>query len=306
MPGTTMRDRFIQVVDKVLTERQDTVVVLADIGVSQFRAAGALDRHAERIINVGIREQLQVSFAAGLAKEGFKPIVHTYAPFLVERPFEQLKLDFGHQGLAGVFVSVGASFDSTASGRTHHAPEDVALVSTLPGWQIHVPGHPDEVEHALMMALRSERPAYVRLSEESNSAGREVSNGAMTVERRGADGAPVVIAVGPRLDAALEAVAGLDVTVLYATTVRPLDHTTLRRFAGTDVVLIEPYLAGTSASQVTAALPDRPHRLLCLGIKEPELRKYGTIAEHNAAHGLDAAGLRKSIEAFLAQATTRA
>ena len=84
MTTATMRDAFIQVTDDILSERHDVAVVLADIGVSQFRAAGVLDRHPDRILNVGIREQLLVGFAAGLAKEGIRPILHTYAPFLVK------------------------------------------------------------------------------------------------------------------------------------------------------------------------------------------------------------------------------
>lgn len=294
-----MRDSFINTTDQLLAERPDTAVVLADIGVSQFREAGVLDRHPGRVLNVGIREQLQISFAAGLAKEGIRPIVHTYAPFLIERPFEQIKLDFGHQGVHGVLVSVGASYDSTVSGRTHQAPEDVALMATLPGWQIHVPGHADEVETLLSGAASGNESAYIRLSEESNSSSRKVTSGEMSVERCGSEGAPVVIAVGPKLDPTLEAVSGMDVTVLYATTVRPFDSETLRKYAATNIVLVEPYLAATSASEISAALVDRPHRLLSLGVERKELRNYGTIADHNAAHGLDAVSLRVRISEFL-------
>ncbi len=299
MVTASMRDSFISTADQLLSERQDTAVVLADIGVSQFREAGVLDRHPDRILNVGIREQLQVSFAAGLAKEGIRPIVHTYAPFLVERPYEQIKLDFGHQGVTGVFISVGASYDSTVSGRTHQAPEDVALMATLPDWQIHVPGHADEAAQLILSAANSEHSSYVRLSEESNSSGRSVNTGKMSVEKRGSGGAPVVVAVGPKLDPTLEAVANMDVTVLYATTVRPFDTDTLRSVAGQNVVLIEPYLEGTSAQEVSAALSDTPHRLLSIGVQRKELRNYGTIADHNAAHGLDPASLRERITRFI-------
>jgi transketolase len=65
------------------------------------------------------------------------------------------------------------------------------------------------------------------------------------------------------------------------------------------VVLVEPYLAGTSAGAVTEALSDVPHRVLGLGVGRAELRKYGTMAEHIAAHGLDPAGLRPRIAGFL-------
>jgi transketolase len=294
-----MRNTFIQTTDRILSERPDVALVLADISLPLFRDAGVLDRHPDRIFNVGIREQLQVGFAAGLAKEGIKPILHTYAPFLIEHPFEQIKLDFGHQGMAGTFVSIGASYDLASSGRTHQTPGDVSLIATLPGWSIHVPGHADEAGQLLQDAVTSNESAYVRLSVESNVTGRRVTDGRMVVVRRGSEGTAVVVAVGPKLDPTLEAVANLDVTVLYATTVRPFDHDTLRGVVGTDVILVEPYLEGTSAAEVSHALVDTPHRLLSLGVKRKELRNYGSIADHNAAHGLDAAGLRGRISEFL-------
>jgi transketolase len=64
-------------------------------------------------------------------------------------------------------------------------------------------------------------------------------------------------------------------------------------------VLVEPYLAGTSAAEVSVALADRPHRLLSLGVPNAEFRHYGRPAEHRAAHGLDAAGIRASLERFV-------
>jgi transketolase len=109
-----------------------------------------------------------------------------------------------------------------------------------------------------------------------------------------------VIAVGPLADEVVEATLGLDVTVLYAATVRPFDGETLRDTLRTpDVVLVEPYLAGTSVPAVARALSGVRHRVLGLGVGREELRRYGTPAEHDAAHGLDAASLRASITAFL-------
>lgn len=78
----------------------------------------------------------------------------------------------------------------------------------------------------------------------------------------------------------------------------------VERAATTDVILVEPYYAGTSAHEVAAALFDVRHRLLSLGVGRRDLRRYGTAAEHDAAHGLDAAGLRRSINDFL-EAPTR-
>lgn len=104
-----------------------------------------------------------------------------------------------------------------------------------------------------------------------------------------------VVAVGPLLSRTLEAVRDLDVTVLYATTVRPFDAEMFLGAAGADVILVEPYLAGTSAATVSRLLAHRPHRLLALGVEQLELRRYGSPADHQH-HGLDSAGLRARIE----------
>ena len=289
---TTMRKRFYERATRALDDDPRAAIVLAEIGVSE------LPRH-ERVFNVGIREQLMIGVAAGLAFEGLRPVVHSYAPFVVERPYEQIKLDLGHQDVGAVLVSTGASYDGSQSGRTHQAPGDVALLSALPGWTIHVPGHPDELEDALARALAGDDRVYIRMSEESNAA--PVSADGLTVLRRGSQAAPVVVAVGPALDETLAATSDLDATVAYLATVRPFDAGGLGALAGdgADVVLVEPYLAGTSAAEVAAALADRRHRLLSLGVANVELRRYGSGRDHRTAHGLDAAGIRRSFTGFL-------
>ena len=287
---TTMRDRFYRLAAQALDDDPSVAMVFAEIGVAE------MPRHP-RLFNVGIREQLMIGVAAGLALEGMRPVVHSYTPFLVERPYEQLKLDLGHQDLGAVLVSTGASYDASSSGRTHQAPEDVAAVAALPGWTIEVPGHADELERAFRRALAHDGRVYIRLSLETNAA--PVEGDGLTVLRRGGDDAPLVVAVGPALEETLAAVTDLDATVAYLSTVRPFDRAGLRAaLRGTDVVLVEPYLAGTSAAEVARALVDRPHRLLALGVEIPELRRYGTPAEHRAAQGLDAAGIRASLDAF--------
>ncbi|MFE9817726.1 transketolase [Streptomyces sp. NBC_00236] len=296
----TMRDRFIATTTRLLDEDPRLALVLAEISRDGF---GRAERdHPDRVVNVGIREQLLVGAGAGMALTGMRPIVHTFASFLVERPFEQVKLDFGHQGVGGVLVSAGASYDWPAGGFTHMAPGDVALMDTLDGWTIHVPGHPDEAETLLREAAAGDGRVYVRLSLQSNDRARPVGGaGGFTTVREGTGG--VVIAVGPMLDNVLAATEGLDVTVLYATTVRPFDARGLRRAAGdratADVVIVEPYLAGTSTGPANDALAALPHRILGLGVAREELRRYGQMDEHLAAHGLDPRGLRDRISGFL-------
>jgi len=293
-----MRTVFAETAAALLDEDPLAAVVLAEISVDMFGKAAA--RHPDRVLNVGIREQLMVSVGGGLALAGMRPIVHTYAPFLVERAYEQIKLDLAHQGVHAVLVSIGASYDAARAGRTHQAPEDVALLDSVPGFSVVVPGHPAEVGALLREAFGAMEAGstYLRLSTEANREARPVWPG-LQVVRSGRRA--VVVAVGPMLSPVLEAVADVDVTIAYATTVRPFDAVGLRSLEGGSgaVVLVEPYLAGTSAFEVSSALSSRPHRLLSLGVPRGELRRYGTPADHAAAHGLDAAGIRRSVTGFL-------
>jgi transketolase len=289
------RRQFARTVTDLLAEDLSAALVYAEISARFF--GQAVRAHPDRVVNVGIREQLLVNVGAGMALTGLRPVVHTFGTFLVERAFEQVKLGFGHQGVGGVLVGGGGSFDAAGAGRTHQAPGDVALMDTLPGAVIHAPGTAAETDEVLRRAVADDGLHYVRIVEQTNA---ETFPGAgLHVVRRGAGA--TVVALGPVLDEVLAATAGRDVTVLYAHSVRPFDAATFRGVLATpDVVLVEPWLAGTSARCVADALVDVPHRLLALGTRRTELRHYGTPAEHQRAHGLDAAGLRRSLDAFLA------
>jgi len=294
-----MRARFYAELDPVLDAQPDAVVVLAVIGAEG--AAPAAARHPGRVIDVGIREQALVGVAGGLALAGLRPIVHTYAPFLVERAYEQLKLDLGHQDVGALLVSTGASYDASTAGRTHQAPADVALVSALPGWEVHVPGHEDELAGIVRREAATTRRVYVRMSALQNDRAYPVDGRLHLVRDAGGD-APLVVAVGPLLGPALEAARDLPVRVAYTATPHPLDTAGLRDLAGGTPVLavVEPYLEGTSAAQVSAALADRPSRVHHVGVpRDAELRRYGTPRDHAAAHGLDAAGIRRRVKELL-------
>ncbi|MGW5696925.1 transketolase, partial [Streptomyces asiaticus] len=84
----TMRERFASVVSRLLDDDPRLAVVLAEIGKDGFTDAARA--HPDQVINVGIREQLLVGVGGGLALTGMRPILHTFASFLVERPFEQV------------------------------------------------------------------------------------------------------------------------------------------------------------------------------------------------------------------------
>ncbi len=298
MSAPSPRRQFAATTTSLLDERADVALVWAEISGQYF--GDAVRRHPERVVNVGIREQLLVDVGAGMALAGMRPVVHTIGSFLVERAFEQVKLGFAHQGVGGVLVGSGGSFDVAAGGRTHQSPGDVALLDTVPGMHVHAPGTAAETDDVLRRAVAGTGLHYVRVVEQVNDAAFP-ADGRLHVVRRGRGA--TVVALGPVLDAVLSATADRDVSVLYSATVRPLDVATLVDVACAqpvpEVVLVEPWYAGTSAGVVADALRDRPSRLLALGVRREELRRYGTPAEHVAAHGLDAPGLRASLGAFL-------
>lgn len=295
--GLSMREQAGETAADLLDEDPRVAVVLAEISTGQFERA--LHAHPDRAVNVGIMEQTMVGVAAGFAMEGFLPIVHTITPFLVERPLEQIKLDFGYQGLQGTFVSVGGSYDYTSEGFTHHSPGDVQVMLTVPGMEVLAPGAPGELDRLLRATYADGRPTYLRTSTANNADARPVGFGRLDVIRRGADA--TVIAVGPMLDRTLAAVEGMDVTVLYVTTVSPFDADGFAREAGDApaVISVAPFLEGTLTPLLVPALAHRPSRFESIGIGRDVLREYGTAQDHDRARGLDTAGIRERISRFI-------
>ncbi|MCD2190329.1 transketolase family protein [Actinomycetospora soli] len=270
----TMREAFLRATADAIDTDDRTVLVLADISAGADPVPDLARRHPGHVVNVGIREQLMLGVAGGLALTGLRPVVHSYAPFLVERPYESLKLDLGHQDVGAVLVSIGASYDQPGIGRTHEAPEDVAVVDTLPGWTIHVPGHPEEAYRLVHGSICGTDRVYVRLSSEANAAPHH-GDGLQTIREGSRD--DVVVAVGPTLDRVLAADRFRGATVLYTSTVRPFDADGLRAAVGPvpTVTMVEPYLEGTSARVIAEALSDRPHRTVMIGHPREESHRYG-------------------------------
>lgn len=293
MSGLSMRERAGETAADLLDEDPRVALVLAEISTGQF--GRALRTHPDRAVNVGIMEQTMVGVAAGFAMEGFLPVVHTITPFLVERPLEQIKVDFGYQGLGGTFVSVGGSYDYTSEGFTHHSPGDVQVMLTVPGMEVLVPGAPDELDRLFRATYADGHPTYLRTGTATNAASRPVEVGRLDVIRRGRSA--TVIAVGPMLDRTLEAVEGFDVMVLYVTSVSPFDADGLAREAADApaVISVTPFLEGTLTPSLAQALAHRPSRFLSIGVGREVLREYGTPQDHDRARGLDVGGIRERI-----------
>lgn len=294
--SVTMRQQMSRTIRDVMEGDERLVVVLASISAEYFKES----RFPERIINVGIMEQAMISVGAGLAMEGLIPVMHSIAPFLIERPFEQIKDDFCYQQLGGNFISIGASYDYSSDGMTHYGPGDVQLMLSLPGMQIVVPGTPAEFDHLFRETYANGSPTYFRLGMASNAADQPASFGKMSVVRRGTTA--TIIAVGPMLERTLDAVAAMDVTVLYCATITPFDGETLRSIcAGGKIVLVEPYYSGALVPAICEAMGPLPVSILPIGVPREIISRYGTPQQHDEALGLTPPGIHRQIERFLAE-----
>lgn len=273
-----MRQQFPLSVLETMDNDDKVVVLLGDIGVWSFHKAK--EKYPERVYNIGILEQATISLAAGMSKVGLIPVVHTIAPFLVERAYEQIKVDFGYQNIGGNFISVGASNDYSGLGYTHYCPADVNVLSNIPNMQIVLPGTDEEFDLLFKTGYNNGKPTYYRICEEMNSKSQKVILGKANVVKKG--NLATVIAVGPMLEKVLNAVGDLDVTILYYTTIRPFDCETLvNNLSGNKIIAVEPYFSGAISNAIANIQTDINLPVYNIGIPMKVLKTYGTIEDIN-------------------------
>ena len=228
-----IRNEFAETVFDVGSNDEKLVVVVGDIshGIMQPFAK----KFPERYFNIGICEPSTVNVAAGLNKVGLNPVIHTIAPFLIERCYEQIKLDFGYQKLSGNFVTVGGSFDYSKLGCSHHCYTDVSLMYHLKNTNIVLPGSPMEFRNLFKQIYFQKKINYFRIPENShnqNFSEEQIIFGKSIIAKEGTD---ITIAVtGSQLDNAMNVALKLqeekiDVEVLYYHTLKPFDKSTLRK-----------------------------------------------------------------------------
>lgn len=297
MKELNMRQQFTATLTELMKSDERLTILLGDIGVFSFRHV--FSDYPTRIYNIGILEQSTISLASGLAMTGLIPVVHTIAPFLVERCYEQLKLDFGYQKLGGNFISVGGSYDYAALGCSHHCPGDVGILKNIPGMSIVVPGSAREFDILFKESYYNGKPNYYRLSEDSNNSDQNVNFGKGCLVKKGNKAS--IIVVGPMLQPVLEACSDLDVNILYYTTIYPFDHELLQSIILSDekVVIIEPYYSGSITFDVLTSLENKNVNISHIGVPREFLTNYGTKSEHDINLGLDSNSIRKKLLNFI-------
>lgn len=288
-----MRRQFYKTLEDIVSKNPNVIVLLGDIGV--FGCRNIFKNFPNQIINVGVCEQTMISMAAGLAKTGFIPIVHTIAPFIIERALEQIKLDVGYQNLPVKLVSIGASYDYASLGTTHHCPGDVAIIKTISNVDIIVPGNAREFETLFLQTYSNNRPTYYRLSDFNHSHSTNSVYATAEVIKKGKKA--TIIAVGNLLSNVVEATKDMDVTVLYYTTLTPFDNNLLKlNYNGGKFIIVEPFFEGTLTHDVVDTFPTEPVIVKSMGVARLPDHHYGKKEEHDKLNGLTASQLEARIK----------
>jgi transketolase len=291
-----MRKTFVEVVSKSFSSSEKPFLLLGDIGVFGF--SKLQEEFPKKVINVGIMEQAMIGIASGLAMKGKIPTIHTIAPFMVERALEQIKVDFGYQGLPGNFVSVGASFDYAALGCTHHCPADVSLISTIPNSRIYVPGNAKEFADQYLKHWDDGNLNYFRLSETSHTVDLPYFNSGIHKVKSGSRAS--VFVVGPLLEETFQATNELDVDLYY---VNELSNSLLKDAKDIDiknlVVIVEPYYSGPLTNLLIESNHLKQTKIRQIGVPREFLNNYGTQSDHLSILQLDADGIKSRIELML-------
>lgn len=156
-----MRKTFINTLIELARADKDIVLITPDMGFSVLEPF--FEEFPNRAINCGIAEQNAISIASGLALMGKKPYVYTIIPFLVERAFEQVKLDVAYMNTNVKLIGIGAGFTYGSAGATHHALEDISLMRTLPNMTVCCPGDNKEAEQFVRQSILNDKPMYIRI-----------------------------------------------------------------------------------------------------------------------------------------------
>ena len=311
-PATPAKQTFTQVFGQWLCDMAAKDQRLVGITPAMREGSGMVEFHQRypgRYYDVGIAEQHAVTFAAGMACEGVKPVVAIYSTFL-QRAYDQLIHDVALQNLPVVFALDRAGLVG-ADGATHAGAYDIAFIRCIPNMSLACPADERECRQLLTTAYEQDHPVAVRYPRGSGAGVAPLATldglpfGKAEVRRQGRRIA--ILAFGTLLYPALQAAEKLDATVVNMRWAKPLDTELLLQLAAEHEALVtveEGCIMGGAGSAVAEALHaagvQRP--LLQLGLPDTFI-EHGDPAKLLALQGLDAQGIEHAIaERFLAPA----
>ena len=260
------------------------------------------ERFPDRYFDVGIAEQHAVTFAAGLACEGMRPVVAIYSTFL-QRAYDQLLHDVALQNLPVVFALDRGGLVG-ADGPTHHGAFDLSYLTCIPNMLIMAPSDEEECRRMLTTAFRYDGPSAVRYPRGTGpgtpiqAALADLPIGRGEVRRQGKDVA--LLAFGSMLTPALQAAEEIDATVANMRFVKPIDRNLIIELAREHSLLIsieENALIGGAGAEVARVLEEEGIlvRFVRLGLPDRFI-DHGDQFKLLAEAGLDKAGILRAAQ----------
>lgn len=294
-----MRNSFAETLYEIAKTDPRIFIVVADISPAgsmvKFR-----EEFPERFINVGVAEQTMIGLCGGLALRGYRPFAYTIATFSIYRPFEQVRDDLCYQNLPVTVVGVGGGLSYSTLGGTHHAQEDVAVMSALPNMTIIAPCDPRETAAATWACMERQGPSYLRLGKAGEpdltaNAPEPFKFGKIRLLKEGTD--VCILSYGPIMKMALDVASRLErkegrsAAVVSVHTLKPLDFkgivTILKKFE-TILVIEEHSQQGGLGAQVKKIGWDHGAKcdIRAFGLKDEFTHVFGSQADLWGAHGL--------------------
>jgi 1-deoxy-D-xylulose-5-phosphate synthase len=303
--STPVKQTFTQVFGQWLCDMAEQDKRLVGITPAMREGSGMVEfeqKFPDRYFDVGIAEQHAVTFAAGLATEGLKPVVAIYSTFL-QRAYDQLIHDVAIQNLPVVFALDRAGLVG-ADGATHAGAYDIPYLRCIPNISVACPADENECRQLLSSAFAQNHPVAVRYPRGAGAgvamqAGLEaLPFGKAELRRQGTGIA--ILAFGTLLYPALQAAEALNATVVNMRWAKPLDTEILLQVARSHAALVtleEGAVMGGAGSAVLEALhaADVLVPVLQLGLADKFI-EHGDPAKLLALQGLDAAGIQHSIQ----------
>ena len=240
-----MRNAFADEILKLALADERIVVLSGDIGnrlFDKFKAS-----MPERFHNCGVAEANMISFAAGLASSGLRPVCYTITPFVTPRCLEQNKLDVCYHEMPVTIVGTGSGLSYAALGSTHHSFEDMAIMRTLPGMRVLAPADAVELRHLLRATFEQSAPTYLRIGKKGEpilTEGRPFRPNRWQLLREGQDA--TILSCGTILGetiaaAEILAASGIHAAVWNCASVKPLDVEALSSFPPAPVFTVEEH-----------------------------------------------------------------
>jgi len=297
-----VRETFSETIYDIGKTDKKICVIVSDI--SHFRLQKFAKENPGRYYNLGVCENSIVNVAAGIAHLGFIPIIHTFASFLIDKSFEQLKLTFGYNKLPVNLIAIGSGIEYAFHGVTHHSYIDGLLVKSIENSSVFNPGSTYEFDQLFKKAYKNGKINLFRATTQSHEVDlskHEIIPGKGILYKEGTD--LTIISTGYNLKTAIDSVPlfkknNVNVEIIYLPTIKPLDENLIiKSIEKTSKFIVMEYQSeyGGLYSDISSMILKNNNKKIIQGkslsLANNFVHEYGTFEQHNKRLNFTGEGL---------------